>query len=95
MLVVVRVVQVLESVKEDTDACPVILPAEDGALDVVRIGNKPDRQTCACAVPRLGLEARRGGAGAALASAAHTIAIQVHRGATGAELEECTPLRGG
>ena len=57
-------VEVLEGVKEDADAVPVILPAEDGALDVVRVSDEPDRQACAHAVPRLGLEARKGGAGA-------------------------------
>mmetsp|Transcript_23718 Transcript_23718/g.48188 ORF Transcript_23718/g.48188 Transcript_23718/m.48188 type:complete len:406 (-) Transcript_23718:44-1261(-) len=67
MLVVMRVVQILKRVEEDADSCPVIFPAENGALNVVRVGDKPDRKA---------------------------IAIQVHRGAAGTELEECSPLRG-
>ena len=57
-------VEVLEGVKEDAHACPVVLAAEDGPLDVVRVGDEPDRQTCARTVPRLGLEACDAGVGA-------------------------------
>ena len=55
VLVVVGVVEVLEGVEEDAHARPVVLAAEDGPLDVVRVGDEPDRQTCARTVRRLGL----------------------------------------
>ena len=41
--------------QEDAHARPVVLAAEDGPLDVVRVGDEPDRQTCARTVRRLGL----------------------------------------
>ena len=57
-------VEVLEGVEEDAHACPVVLAAEDGPLDVVRVGDEPDRQTCARTVRRLGLAACDAGVGA-------------------------------